>query len=185
MDLPIREDWVNELVEPLRISVDEVSGDFERVFALGWLPVCRYCLVLTADRDEAEEVAAETFKRAYEAWTRGRGPSGAPIPWLLTIARRIVIDRTRRGRLVVWLRILPQDRAASAQDEIDNLEVWIWFQQLCRALPARQREVLLMRYGLDLSDQEIGRILGMTAGSARTTIARALARLRTLPEVSK
>jgi DNA-directed RNA polymerase specialized sigma24 family protein len=45
-------------------------------------------------------VTGETFHRAYAAWGGGRGPSGQPLPWLLLITRRLVIDKARRRKLI-------------------------------------------------------------------------------------
>src|SRR5664280_848583 len=93
-------------------------------------------------REDAEDVAAEAFRRALESWDSGRGPQGDALPWLFLIARRIVIDRYRRGRLIGWL---PLERAPEAADGAEEAafrrsEVWIWFDQLCRVLPEQQRE---------------------------------------------
>jgi len=41
--------------------------------------------------------------------------------------------------------------------------VWIWLEQLAKAVPPRQREVVLLRYQRDLSDEDIGEILGLSA----------------------
>jgi len=62
-------------------------------------------------------------------------------------------------------------------------EVWIWFDQLCRALPEAQREALILRYQFDLSDAEAASVMGISVGSVRTRVSRGLATLRQKPEV--
>jgi hypothetical protein len=95
------------IVTPVQVRGTErvVLGvaEFEALFVAGWEPVFRYCLSLTRQTDEAEETTAETFRRAYASWVEGRGPGGQPLAWLFLIARRIVIDRRRRHRLIGWL----------------------------------------------------------------------------------
>jgi RNA polymerase sigma-70 factor (ECF subfamily) len=156
-------------------------AEFEALFVAGWEPVFRYCLSLTRQTDEAEETTAETFRRAYASWVEGRGPGGQPLAWLFLIARRIVIDRRRRHRLIGWLPLGSRDPAA--EDPFRRSELWLWFEQLCRALPERQREVLVLRYHFDLPDEEIGRLMRLSPAGVRTLASRALAALRRQPEV--
>jgi RNA polymerase sigma factor (sigma-70 family) len=62
-------------------------------------------------------------------------------------------------------------------------EFWIWLDALSRALPTRQRDVILLRYQRDLSDEDIGEVLGLSASGVRTLASRALAGLRRHPEL--
>jgi RNA polymerase sigma factor (sigma-70 family) len=158
-------------------------GSFEAAYVTGWSPVYRYCLALVRDPDDAEDAAAETFRRAFVAWGAGRGPVGETLPWLFVIARRIVIDHQRRNRIVGWLRLNASSRTGPSDDPIRRSELWLWFEQLCEILPDRQREALVLRYQFDLPDETIGRLMGMSPASVRTTVSRALARLRNQPEV--
>ena len=158
-----------------------VPAEFEALFVASWEPVFRYCLSLTRRADEAEETTAVAFRRAYASWADGRGPNGQPLAWLFVIARRIVIDRRRRHRLIGWLPLGARDPAA--EDQFRRSELWLWFEQLCRVLPERQREVLVLRYHFDLPDDEIGRLMSLSPAGVRTLAWRALAALRRQPEM--
>ena len=57
-------------------------------------------------------------------------------------------------------------------------EFWLWFDAVARALNGRQREVLLLRYQRDLTDAEIGSILGISESGVRSLVSRAIAVLR-------
>ena len=139
--------------------------EFEAAYLATWQRVYRYAWVLTRHREDAEDVASETYRRAYSSWNEGRRPKGEVLPWLLLIARRVAIsDRS-------------DDRS------IDRAEIWLWFAELCRALPDRQSEALLLRYQFDLSDEAIGQILGVSPGGVRSLLSRALATLRRRPEM--
>jgi|SRR5271157_1419562 len=150
-----------------------------------WVPVFRYALMLLRHREDAEDVSAEAFSRAHEAWAKGHGPVGPALPWLLLITRRVVIDRQRRRRLLFWLPLSEsRDRAdESGMVDLARAEVWLWFEQLSRVLPARQREVLVLRYQFDLPDEEIARIMGLSSAGVRTLVSRAINALRAHPEM--
>lgn len=165
------------------------TATFEAVYRAHYADVYRYVLLKTRGGD-VDEIVSETFSRALVAWRSGRGPAGHAVPWLLTIARRLMADRFRRGRLIRWIRLVvpgtsertPTARTAGAEPT-DAVDFWLWIDALTRVLPARQREVLFLRYQRDLTDEDIGEILGLSASGVRTLVARALGGLRNHPEL--
>ena len=163
------------------------TGEFERIYRRHWPDVFRYAWLLGRNHHDAEDVASEAFRRSFEAWCAGRGPSGEPLPWLLLITRRIVVDRHRRSRLVRWLSIEktrePADERESAA--FRSAEVWLWFEHLARVLPPNQREALLLRFAFDLADEDAAKVLGTSVGNTRTLVSRGLAALRRHPEVTE
>jgi RNA polymerase sigma factor (sigma-70 family) len=97
-----------------------------------------------------------------------------------------VVDRWRRDRLIRWLPFTTGRSASDPPDADDpggRTEFWLWLDQLAKALPPRQRDVVFLRYQRDLSDEEIGDILGLSASGVRTLASRALAALRSHPEL--
>lgn len=157
---------------------------FEAVYRRHERDVVRYATLMLRDPEEARDVASDTFRHALEAWRDGRGPAGRPLPWLLTIARRLVSNRWRRKSLIRWIPLAgegPRRRAREA--EIGEVEFWLWLDSLARAIPDRQREVLILRYRRDLTDQEIGEVMGLTGSGVRSLVARALESLRHHPEL--
>jgi RNA polymerase sigma-70 factor (ECF subfamily) len=167
-------------------GADTDAPTFEAVYRDHYRDVYRYVLMALRHPDDAEDVVADTFDRAFEAWRSGRGPAGRALPWLIVIARRIVVDRWRRGRLLRWLPFPSDHRHPELSDPDDSrgrAEFWIWLDQLADALPERQREVVFLRYQRDLSDEDIGQILGLSASGVRTLASRALSSLRQHPEL--
>ena len=79
------------------------GATFEDIYRDHYRDVYRYVLLSLRRPDDVEDVVADTFDRAFAAWRSGHGPAGRPLPWLLLIARRIVVDRWRRNRLLRWL----------------------------------------------------------------------------------
>jgi RNA polymerase sigma factor (sigma-70 family) len=174
------------------------ASSFEAVYTAHYRDVFRHVILTTRGRDDAEEIVAETFARAFAVWRSGHGPAGRPLPWLLVTARRIATDRWRRRRLIAWLP-LPDDSRPSRDGSVGRhagptepgsadraagaAEFWIWLDALTRALPARQRDVIFLRYQGDLSDEDIGEILDLSASGVRTLASRALNALRRHPEL--
>ncbi len=178
--------------------LDARASSFEVIYQAHYRDVFRHVIFATRGRDDVEEIVAETFARAFAAWRTGQGPAGRPLPWLLVIARRIVTDRWRRGRLIGWLPLPDGMRPArgewdgrrptepepeSDDDDAAVAEFWLWLDALSRALPDRQRDVIFLRYQHDLSDEDIGEVLGLSASGVRTLVSRALSGLRAHPEL--
>ena len=158
---------------------------FEQVYRDHYRDVQRYVLLMVGRPDDVDDIVGDTFQRAFTAWRSGRGPAGRSLPWLLLIARRIVTDRWRRARLIRWLP-LGGSTASEPRDAdmaTDRSEFWLWLGQLARVLSDRQREVVYLRYQRDLTDEEIGEILGLSASGVRSLLARAIAALRAHPEL--
>ena len=161
------------------------AESFEAVYRDHHRDVYRYVLLSLRRRDDADDVVADTFDRAFAAWRSGHGPAGRPLPWLIVIARRIIVDRWRRERLIRWLPFTGRSAPdpADPRDPGGRAEFWLWLDELAKALPPRQREVVFLRYQRDLTDEEIGDILGLSASGVRTLVSRALAALRRHPEL--
>jgi RNA polymerase sigma factor (sigma-70 family) len=160
-------------VQPVELA----ALDFEAIYLHHYNDVERYVLVLTRSRDETDEIVAETFARALRAWSPATLPD-RPLPWLLLTARRIATDRWRRGR-----RRITDLVGRAPHDELARSEFWLWFDRLAEVLSERQREVLVLRYKRDLTDEEIGRVMGLSESGVRSLVARALATLRAHPEL--
>lgn len=145
-------------------------------FAATRLPaLLRFAVVLTGSRASAEDVVQEVLMRANARWRR-IGQLDNPEAYV----RRMVVNeyistRRRWGRMVPTADVDPGHRVpdpATAQADRDALQAEL------RRLPPRQRAVLVLRYYLGLSDQEIADELGCTAGTVRGYASRALAGLR-------
>lgn len=144
--------------------------------------VYRYVLASTGSHEEADDITAEAFERAYVSWSSGAPAPGRILPWLLLTARRITTDRWRRIRRLARMAPPTRLRQADGADQ-GRAEFWLWFDALSEALPGRQREVLLLRYQRDLTDADIATVMGLTESGVRSLVARALDSLRAHPEL--
>ena len=131
-------------------------------------------LVASLGRHDADDAFQETFLSALRAYPRLRADSNLRA-WVLTIAHRKALDVHRaRGRNPVPVAEIhePPVAGSSAQPEPDDH----W--ERVRALPARQREVLTLRYAADLTHAEIALALGCSEQAARRAAADGLKTLR-------
>ena len=159
-------------------ELEDTSGvgeAYELYFGLVW----KYVALMTQNQAEADEFSSEVFERALKAYPAGGHPKGDWLPWLMLVARRLMISRWRHRRLV---RIVPliaaeMDRSESRYD-FDDAELRLWLDQITATLPERQREVLFLRYMGDLDDRRVGQILGLSPSGVRSLTARAIAALR-------
>lgn len=163
-------------------EANDHEAGFVSLYERHYRDVYRYVLALVRSHDEAEDVTAEAFERAYRAWTSASFPADRGLPWLLLTARRVSTDRWRRlRRLARVVRV-----SGSRHDDGVNhgqTEFWLWFDAVSAALPDRQREVLVLRYQRDLSDADIAIIMNLTESGVRSLVARALDSLRAHPEL--
>ncbi|MGW0351308.1 sigma-70 family RNA polymerase sigma factor [Streptomyces anthocyanicus] len=146
--------------------------------------VRRFVAYLSADPQAADDLAQDTFLRALGSLHRFEGRSSARV-WLLSIARRAVIDNYRyasaRPRLADvddW-----QDAAERAQERgLPGFEDGIALADLLSALPAERREAFVLTQLVGLPYAEAAELSGCPVGTVRSRVARARAALVDLLE---
>jgi RNA polymerase sigma-70 factor (sigma-E family) len=134
------------------------------------------------DDQAAEDVVQDAFVQLFRARKRLTDPTAAPSYLRVTVVN-LARSRLRRRllrRRHLW--VAPQE-ARSAEDQVvlrrDRDEVLA----ALRLLPRRQRECLVLRYFLDLSEAEMASMLGISNGAVKSHSHRGLARLATILEV--
>jgi RNA polymerase sigma-70 factor (ECF subfamily) len=132
-----------------------------------------------ATREDAEELCQEAFLRAWQR-IELYDPRWSFSTWLYTIARRRAVSRRRRPALgLVGSEFLAEvagdeDPTRAAVRGEERRGIWGLAD---RVLTREQRSALWLRYGEDLSAEEIGRALGRGAASVRLLLFRARRRL--------
>ena len=133
-------------------------------------------------RDVAEDLTAATFERVVRSWNRFDASRSGERTWIYAIARNLLTDHLRRQRHRSGPSLdehpALMDSIASADDAVqrtlDTDAVQRWLQQL----RPREREVLALRYCVDLSVAEIARCMDLTEANVHQICSRALRRLR-------
>lgn len=159
--------------------------------------VLGYLCHMTGNRDQAEDLFQETFKRVYEKARTFRGESFKS--WLFTIATRLTIDHARRRKRPMTISLdqgsdcgehsdsplaaLVDPAAMNPVEELVRQEQKEQVRQAIAALPPGQRAALVLAYYQQLSYREVAGVLGCSVGSVKTQMSRALATLaRQLPD---
>ncbi len=143
-------------------------------------PVFRLAYLLLGDPDDAEDVAQETFLRAYHALERF--DSTRPLrPWLMRITTNLCHNwRRSAGRYLSVLQSVfnSQPREVSAlQMAEQNLESGALWNAV-RRLRVEDQQVIYLRYFLECSEAETAEVLGVAHGTVKSRSHRALERLR-------
>ena len=143
-----------------------------RAHALG---LTRLAYIMLGDKAAAEDVVQEAFCGLYRNWARLADPASA-LPYL----RASVLNRCRsagRRRLAQARRTLHEPAAASAESLVLAGEERRSVLPAIRRLPARQREVLILRFYLHETEAETARVMGISPVTVRSSTHRALAAL--------
>jgi RNA polymerase sigma factor (sigma-70 family) len=152
---------------------------FETLYREARNDVYAYVFTLLRERASAEDVTALAFERAYRrrrTFDRRRGEERA---WLFGIARNAALDELRRRRRLATLVTDPEDGEAAASD--DGAEVALRrtaVKTALAALPARDRELIALKFHAGLSNAELARVLGVSESNAGTMLHRTMAKLR-------
>jgi RNA polymerase sigma-70 factor (sigma-E family) len=154
-------------------AADDLVPGLYRAHAVG---LARFALLLLGDRQSAEDVVQDAFMGLYQALPRLRDPDKA-LPYL----RAAVVNGCRsvqRSRRRAMRRRLPHDPPVwSAESAVIADEERREVLAALTRLPRRSREVLALRYYLNLPESEIAAALGISRGTVSSTASRALAAL--------
>ncbi|MFC3979817.1 RNA polymerase sigma factor [Streptosporangium jomthongense] len=156
------------------------------------LALVRLAVLLVGDRESAEDVVQDVFSRLHTAALNG----GRPGTLTLTYVRVCVLNASRsllrRRGVAARLRLTRRDwpigpdsasgsgsgsGSGSAETSVLLGETRQEMLAALGRLPRRQREVLVLRYYLDLSDAEIAQVTRLGQSTVRSTVSRALGRL--------
>jgi RNA polymerase sigma-70 factor (ECF subfamily) len=142
-------------------------------------PVFRLAYLLLGDADEADDIAQETFIRAYAALT-GFDPERPLRPWLLRIASNLARNRRRslRRYLAALQRAFLGPPASAPPPDMDGAWEAETLWRAVRGLGRADQEVIYLRYFLALSEAEMARALSVAQGTVKSRLSRALHRLR-------
>ncbi len=157
---------------------NEEKTGFERLYETCYMRVYSYSMSLAGNRDMAQEIAQETFYRAFTAKGGFRGEAN-PVTWLCAIARNLYLDEMRR--LSKNAGAIPEEtedsgidvaRAAADRDAACRIHLAL------RELEEPYRKVFEMRIFGEMSFREIGGICEKTETWARVTYHRAKLKLQ-------
>jgi RNA polymerase sigma-70 factor (ECF subfamily) len=173
------EDVIETLTSSGVDSDQEAWLRFEALYRSSRDDVYAYVYTLLRERDAAEDVTALAFERAYRrrrTFDRRRGEERA---WLFGIARNAALDELRRRRRLAALVADPEDtEAAGPDDDADVALQRTAVRAALTSLPARDRELIALKFHAGLSNAELARVLGVSESNAGTMLHRTMDKLR-------
>ncbi|WP_019631712.1 SigE family RNA polymerase sigma factor [Actinomadura atramentaria] len=154
---------------------DDRDDEFREYVAARGPALLRAAAQLTGDRAEAEDLLQAALAKTYLAWDR-IADRAAVDGYVRRAMANTHISAWRRRKFEVYptddLPDRPVDDTTGRTDLTDALG------RALRRLPERQRTALFLRYYEDMSESEIADRLGVSVGTVKSTVSRAVARLR-------
>lgn len=168
---------MNAVTQTIRLPRTGERPSFDAVVAEQLDSVYRYLVYLTGDREAAQDLAAETFEKAFRSWRRFDPRRAAPRTWLCSIARSVAVD---------WFRSETRRRRREEQFARDEPTAELGdglpgpLEAALRQLAPAEREVIALRILLELDGPSAARVLGISNTACSTRLSRALKRLEEL-----
>ncbi len=168
----------------------EIAADeFVRIVESHRPQIFRFLLGSLRDVDLAETLTQECFLKAHRNWKHFRGESSA-MTWLMRIAINLQKDYWRNRRIQFWRQTrtnavdldeasewLPNGERSAEQQILAREQVaQVW--QAVKGLSERQRTVFLLRYVEERELREIAEATGLSEGTVKAHLSRALSRVR-------
>ncbi|MFP5256720.1 MAG: RNA polymerase sigma factor [Acidimicrobiia bacterium] len=160
---------------PSRGEPTPFGGQLEAAFEAHYRPLVRLAALLLDDVPTCEEVVQDAFVRVWRRGPGMRDPEKLPAYLRSAVLNGARSQLRRRGVRRRHLRSVgPPPATPAAETAVLAGDPDGQVLAALRGLPDRQREVLALRYYLDLSESEIAATLGITAGSVKTHAHRGL-----------
>jgi RNA polymerase sigma-70 factor (ECF subfamily) len=128
---------------------------------------------------DADDITGEVFARAVRYRTSYDSSKGDPAAWLLGIARRVLADA---GVGEPNLREIPEDIPDEAAPSDERVVDAVTLRAAVARLSERDRELVALRYGADLTAKQIADLVGAKPHAIEVSLSRALSRLRVVLE---
>jgi len=168
---------------------ENTAQEFSTVVTTHRPQIFRFLLASTRDVDLAETLTQDCFLKAHRNWGSFRGESSA-MTWLMRIAINLQKDHWRNRRMQFWRQTrtnsvdldeasewLPSGERSAEQQLLAREKVkQVW--QSVEGLSERQRTVFLLRYVDELELSEIAQATGLSEGTVKAHLSRALGRVR-------
>jgi RNA polymerase sigma-70 factor, ECF subfamily len=172
--------------QPERMMLDDTPGESTALYQRYAPALFAYLLKQTASREDAEDLLLEVFLAAMERGNLTNLEAAEQRAWLWAVAHHKAVDHFRRlarhpsVELRLFAETLYDDEQLEPEHAVLRREALAELVKALEALPARQQEILLLRFGHGLASDEIAALLKKRESALRVLLSRTLKRLRTL-----
>jgi RNA polymerase sigma-70 factor (ECF subfamily) len=164
----------------MRSEKIEAGQTFEEILQRFEIPLLQYAARITGDRERARDVVQETFVKFQRNGAINRDDE--PATWLFTVCRNAALNVCRKERRMMYL---DEEAIESREGEqpmpfhrLEQSEAAGFLLRIIATLPARQQEVIQLKFQNDLSYQQIAKIMKTTANNVGVLLHTALKTLR-------
>jgi RNA polymerase sigma-70 factor (ECF subfamily) len=164
----------------MRSEKIEAGQRFEEILQRFEIPLLQYAGRITGDRERARDVVQETFVKFQRNGATNR--EDEPATWLFTVCRNAALNVCRKERRMMYLDEeaieLREGEQPMPFDRLEQREAVGFLLRIVATLPARQQEVIQLKFQNDLSYQQIAKIMKTTANNVGVLLHTALKTLR-------
>lgn len=161
------------------------ARDFSAVYDEHVWRVYGFFAYRVRNRADAEDLTQKTFERALRSWSRYDPARAAVATWLLVIARNLLIDHLRADRSARQQPIDDlQDGHGALVDRADRPDLGLEpdLELALASLGEREREIIALRFGGDLTGPEIAEATDLSLANVQQILSRSLRRMRNVIE---
>jgi RNA polymerase sigma factor (sigma-70 family) len=167
--------------EPARVGRHASGAEIGELYDEHVWSVYAFLAYRVNRRADAEDLTQQTFERAVRSWGRFDPNRSSPKTWLITIARNLAIDHYRRSK---GGRDLSLDELEEGSERItspapdESLGLSPELESALGRLSTRDREVIALRFGGDMSGPQIADALQLSLPNVQQILSRSLRKLR-------
>ncbi len=154
--------------------------DWQDVYQQSLPRIFHFFCYKVGDETIAEELTSLTFEKAWVSRAHYRKGRGEVHAWLVGIARNVMADHFRKRSREIPVTDVPETDLSRSFDE--DLQRKLDFEMILSSLarfPERERELIAMKYGAELTNREIARMTGLSESNVGTILHRVVEKLRT------
>lgn len=164
----------------MEIADPNLGEDFPELLRRFELPLLQYATRIIGDRDRARDVVQETFQQLHHSPRQQL--DHAPAKWLFTVCRNRALNVCRKEKRMTYLdeELLEkrQGEEPSPNEQLEQKEASGFLLRIVGTLPARQQEIIQLKFQNDLSYQEISEITQLSVSNVGVILHNALKTLR-------
>ncbi len=170
---------IEAVLGTLRVLNPARDEDWDALYAQQLPRVYNFFRFRVGDGAVAEDLTSLTFEKAWVARRRYRRDLAGFGTWLLTIARNVAVDHYRSRKPHVALHEAMTLAGGATPDELDERRSdFERLSRLLESMPERERELIAMKYGADLTNRAIAKATGLSESNVGTILHRTVQALR-------